>query len=101
MPKSYRPNALRRIAKGLCPNCSSTPKKDRIYCQTCIDRSAEAAKDRYATIRREVLAAYGGKCIKCGFDRSAGLFVRQIEGVKPEGRKNLTAHLHREGFPPG
>ena len=69
-----------------------------------IDSWRERDRDRRAAIRREVLAAYGGKCACCGETHPEFLAIDHINNDGADHRKEVKSQeicrwLKRNGFP--
>ena len=108
----------KRRMLGLCRHCGKPATPGMASCEQCRERIREAYKEnptpqwegrkKYETkLRDECLAAYGGKCITCGYDNPAGLLIhhgnhdggkkRQEEGI---GRgRTFYKKLRNDGYP--
>lgn len=71
-----------------------------------VARAAELRRARQAALRRDAIAAYGGKCVCCGEDNPAFLTIDHVGGGGTKHRKSLGgggeaiyAWLKREGYP--
>ena len=88
-------------------------KRGTRYCKTCATDYARAtegiAKDKRVQLKREVMAAYGGRCVCCGEDRIEFLAIDHIFNDGGSRRRNgddqaggnFYRRLKREGFPKG
>ena len=126
---------LRKI-QGLCIDCPNKAAMNRVRCNNCltrtnrwkkdnklaiqeyqrkwckgnIDHTRKYARERMRGIRKEVLIAYGNKCIQCGEVRQGCLELDHIGNNGAEHRRELkikggsnamTQWLHRNNYPSG
>lgn len=68
-------------------------------------RLSKVVAERYRRIRGRVIAAYGGKCCKCGFADPRALHVDHVNGDGGKERKGrspagIMRRIVKEGFPP-
>ena len=83
--------------QGRCRQCS---KEER---QQNRDRERRSENSRSKKLRKEVVAAYGGKCECCKEDNPAFLTIDHVDGGGTKMRNNGETHLYRNlkrsGFP--
>src|ERR1700688_4338156 len=51
-----------RLSLGLCSYCGKFPLESKTRCANCLQK----AKDKRRKVKKEIIAAYGGKCACCG-----------------------------------
>ena len=85
--------------QGRCRGCA---KEERLARK---EKNNATARETDQALRREVIAAYGGKCACCGLDDWRFLTIDHIFGDGAEERKQfgvkIYARLERLGFPKG
>lgn len=90
----------RRQADGVCKGCGGE-RGENAYCDACLARVAEKS----ASLRSEVVAAYGGKCACCGESEPKFLQIDHIHNDGAEDRAgglvtiSLYRWLKRHGYP--
>jgi hypothetical protein len=107
-----------RKASSVCASCKS-PINEGSYCNVCkedlkkrnkklgAEYHRAVAKKSREKLRRDVIAAYGGKCSCCGEDEFVFLAVDHIDGGGNQHRKELGgnqrfyAWLRRNEYPSG
>lgn len=97
---------------GLCRQCGKCPAEpNHVRCSVCLEKrrnnvhKAEITKLWHEQVRRDVLAAYGGKCTCCGESEPMFLEIDHVNGGGHKHRKEVsggTAMYHwlkRNGYP--
>ena len=93
-----------RLAEGLCPLCGRVrEEKSKRLCKDCRNKAkvfstkaragGKSARTYTSKLRREVIAIYGGKCLRCGFTDWRAL---QLDHIKGDGYKEK--HRYYYGF---
>ena len=95
-----------RVLAGLC-GCGRS-LSTRWFCSDCAAKNRQWHNDRNASLRVQVLAAYGSVCSCCGEAESAFLTIDHVipysQGGGPRGPRSgayLYAWLKRNGYPDG
>lgn len=94
-----------RVVNGLCTTCGNTlARKEEgeanLQCTACLNKAREV----YLRLRREVYAAYGGKCECCGEAHPFFLAIDHVNGGGERERKirstsGILLRIRRLGFP--
>lgn len=99
---------MKRLAVGKCSQCYHRPLIPGLtYCPHCKER----ARNKGRALKKEVLAAYGSRCLCCGEKRWQFLSIDHGWGNGSEERRRLFGsngygvgqkfyrHLQKEGYP--
>ena len=103
-------NRAARLAAGLCRDCPRPRVPDNTLCAECESKHLERNSRRYAVLKDEVFAAYGGYvCVCCGETNREFMNIDHIDGGGAEHRRRLKSRssastyrwLKKHDFPPG
>jgi hypothetical protein len=75
--------------EGICTKCGKVPAVKVGMCDHCYLKSLKGNTDKYARLRKAMLAAYGGKCKHCGESNEAVLEVDHVGNDGNVHRKEL------------
>ena len=84
---------------------AANPERRRKYVRTWLEKNREKLKHKFARLKREIIDAYGGKCVCCGEQAYEFLTIDHINGRPPRRERGKTrgnhmyADLKKAGFP--
>ena len=103
--KAAKQSACARAARWATANPERVREVKKAYRLRNLDRIRAEERDRYHTVRRAALDAYGGVCQCCGEAEEMFLAIDHVNGHGNEHRKlvgrNLYYELKKMAYPKG